>query len=480
MSLKNWSVWKRGSPAELTFTRINPNDPAHAKLFQSLNDVRLWLILNPHAMRTITTLTFDTDVAATSRIFMEREKSITAWLCHEPPEIYFEPLPCIGCTQRPPRTITDRKRTTKITLALSLLTAMSQLEAAIQRGDGQPFLKSKLMIVVFVLQRTLLHELAHAARSIFATGPSPTGLVEAHKQTNTPSGIETHEGRDLYGRAVKRGEIGWEMEARTGGEVHLRRSGVTGLQDLDGSAIIGMTMQVSKTLVRHVALERELTRRPAVREETLLTKLASANWDNIDADLASMPSTAAFQYYGSALRSADFAVPCGLWNHEQDGDEQEGICTQDGKGDKPGEPHQDNWLPDSPCPSSGTWDPFVDLSLVHDDDGSRPPEFTQFLLDEARVLVSLLRKHTQSSQQNNTNEPRNFLAIGSRCQWIFCAAVTSVTALSVSDAFEPVLLPRRVDVLQHKRRDARVLNAFRQDYCSTFPRYPIAQRAPAG
>src|ERR1700761_6002863 len=119
MSLKNWSVWKRGSPADLTFARFNPNDPAHAKLFQSLNDVRLWLTLNPHAMRTITTLTFDTDVAVPSRIFTEREESITAWLCHEPPEIYFEPVPCFGCTQRPPRTIADRKRTTKITLALS-------------------------------------------------------------------------------------------------------------------------------------------------------------------------------------------------------------------------------------------------------------------------------------------------------------------------------------------------------------------------
>ncbi|KAJ7213030.1 hypothetical protein GGX14DRAFT_564075 [Mycena pura] len=346
---RDWVIWDQTLPIPYRLTVYR--DPVILKAFDALRD---WLILNDHALATLTSLTFDDDIPPDTTIFLERKVDIVSWLCKAPPRIDFVELhhfgysacPSISSTPFFARPTVDQQQAVRIQLAAWFLQAINLLNASQSHAPAD----SQLYMVLFLLERTLMREIAHAARSIFSTRPSsPEHLYGLHiqvehTQTRKPdSGIETHQAPDDSGKLVKPGEHGWEMEARTGGEASLYMSGEGGIHNLEGFHIQGLAIET-----------RDSLRYLDVTETKLLRKLAAVDWDSMEADLARLPSAVPQDNKYSVLRGGDFTVSCGSW-----ADEQQDHNEHDAEGP----------VPLSPSPSTCT--SFTGLQLSHpaDNDG---------------------------------------------------------------------------------------------------------------
>ncbi|KAJ6541776.1 hypothetical protein B0H19DRAFT_324426 [Mycena capillaripes] len=177
-----WTIWQEAFPLN---RRLAPW--SHPVIFDAFDNLRSFL-LSEKALTTLTALTFDDDtVSPTSSIFMERKRAILLWLYDEPPRVDFVNF---GSQSRPSefstpffaRTYSDRRQTVRIQLARSLFIAICDLDKATQHKDCHPRVRCQTWILIFLLERALMHEITHAARFVFSTtrASPPQPSLETH------------------------------------------------------------------------------------------------------------------------------------------------------------------------------------------------------------------------------------------------------------------------------------------------------------
>ncbi|KAF7307480.1 hypothetical protein MIND_00542500 [Mycena indigotica] len=282
---QEWDVWEFSNESVLH----SPLTPAsHPLIFSALFNLRTWLFSDPLGLHTLTHLTFgrDANVPWESAVFAERRDAIRRWLHDDPPRIDFTDDGTASISDTIPG---SSQKLVRIRIARSILRAILKLEAGIEHeddGDISAGIPPQLWIVLFLFERTILHELAHAARCLFSVPAKP-----------------------LHAR--DREECGWEMEAITGGAVHVYMTGQEGVRNLEGSRIIGLALQTGRN--------PDVWRCVDLNQRDLLKKLASVDWRYIEWDLARMPQTVNFHATSVICSGGEVATPCSVWANLEEG-----------------------------------------------------------------------------------------------------------------------------------------------------------------
>ncbi|KAJ7054369.1 hypothetical protein C8F01DRAFT_1163092 [Mycena amicta] len=268
-----WDVWELGRDSVLS----NPlTADSHPLIFQAIFNLRTWLFSDPLGLHTLTHLTFgrDANVPWDSTVFAERRDAVRQWLHDNPPRIDFTDDGTASVNDTMPG---SSQKLVRIRIARSILRVILKLEAAIEHdedGDITAGIPPQLWVVLFLFERTLMHELAHAARCLFSVPAKPLN------------------NRD-------REECGSEMEAITGGAVHVYMTGQ------EGRCQTGRNPDVWRCI--------------DLNQRDLLKKLASVDWRYIEWDLARMPQTVTFHANSVVRSGGEMATPCSVWANLEEG-----------------------------------------------------------------------------------------------------------------------------------------------------------------
>nr|GAT55835.1 predicted protein [Mycena chlorophos] len=284
---QEWDIWECGTDMVLH----RPLEPSTSPLvFQALQNLRVWFFSDPLGLHTLTHLSFNRDlnVSWESPLFAERREAIRIWLQHDPPRIDFADEGTASVSDTSPG---SPQKIVRIRIARSILRAIVKLEAAIEHdgdGDVTAGVPPQLWIVLFLFERTVLHELAHAARCLFSVPAKPLNI------------------RD-------REDCGNELEAITGGSVHVYMTGQDGARNFDATRIVGLALQTGRN--------PDVWRCIDLNQRDLLKKLASVDWRYIEWDLARMPQTVAFAATASSVvcSGGEVATPCAVWANLEEG-----------------------------------------------------------------------------------------------------------------------------------------------------------------
>ncbi|KAJ7054439.1 hypothetical protein C8F01DRAFT_1163346 [Mycena amicta] len=264
-------------------------------LFQLLGEFQQWFCVNDVGVRnTLARLTLPRNTKAKSTAFRERTEELAKWLYTEPPGIELRNLSdSFGTVARDVPgapaffglSVQARRKLTRIGIAARLIEELAALDEKSTQERPPEHTIAKLNMLSFFFLRTLLHEVAHAARNIFCQHPTPPGIHGIHYHHRyIPGTLTLHNGRNAQGVQVPRGELGWEFKRLTGGEAHLSMSKKSDIAKFKGKNITGLRVEVARDVWRCISFS----------ETDVLHKLAHVQWESISLDLSLMPATATF------------------------------------------------------------------------------------------------------------------------------------------------------------------------------------------
>nr|GAT61413.1 predicted protein [Mycena chlorophos] len=262
----------------------------HRYIIDAIERTRDYLLTNTGNSLNILTATIgDEDVPQSPQRFRETKERISQWLARSPPRVCFKNVESVkgfvkGVVPHFAQFSVERPGSLSIFLARSLLSEITRFAPAVERPGWVSPIRSQWWILLFVLERTLLHELGHAARFLFGNASTC--------------------GREQHG-----GGIGREIESCTGGEALLCVSD-GGVCDLDLTLVVGLGVKTDPEETRYLGLTRGL----------LLQDFAAVDWASIQERVAAMPSSvpASFRKH-HVLKTSDFVPPCSLWSGLEEG-----------------------------------------------------------------------------------------------------------------------------------------------------------------
>ncbi|KAJ7054684.1 hypothetical protein C8F01DRAFT_1259514 [Mycena amicta] len=272
-----WRV-RFGAGAVTPGTRSSLDPETFPVLFSILHDFQYWFSMDDvRAREALAGLTLPKSTNRNSEPFRRRMQHLAAWIYTNPPPIelldlsdragYILRESCTPDTAFFAQSQQIRRQSACIHLAARLIRELVVLHEESMKKEPAEHTLAKLHMLSFFITRTLLHQVAHTARSIFCNKPT---FIPG------PDTTETHTGDGPN----------WELERITGGKVHLCMSQNSSLSEFSAEDITGLRLEVAHNEYRYVDFHQTL----------LLHRLGHVNWSAsaLLVPLSKLPPTATF------------------------------------------------------------------------------------------------------------------------------------------------------------------------------------------
>ncbi|KAF7295291.1 hypothetical protein MIND_01068400 [Mycena indigotica] len=304
---KPWTIWLCGDLVD-----ISP--PYDTPISKTLDALRYHILSSP-ILLDITDLTFDDPQNRASTPFRERLSKVSRWLMDDPPPIEFgdtgEAYANVICPDGSAMNVLGPvnqqhevkcREQPRIRVAKRFYDEFARLNQGIVIPGSRD--QACLNVLTFTVAWTILHKLAHAARSIIGCSPSPdNGMYRPVTGAALQEQVAHTSDRSL----VRHGEHGWALERRTCGETCLVfNHNLITLSTFDAQQILGISVEVLVGQFHFIS----------VNDKDVLAKLAAIDWKDIVATVKAQPAYSNLSTTSTTvLRSAPLTPHASVIDH---------------------------------------------------------------------------------------------------------------------------------------------------------------------